>query len=148
MIRAGTEKDITELLVLAKDFYEVSGYADHVPYDYASCAERFIIAIDQGLCFVCEKDAQIVGFVIGASAPCIFNKNYLMGVELAWWVTPDYRGSTVGIKLLKAIESAAKDRGVKIWSMICLESQEPEKVSDMYSRMDYVATERTFTRFF
>jgi GNAT superfamily N-acetyltransferase len=146
-IRAAQIEDLSACLVMARKFFAVCGIKG-VEFDFDTCAERFITAVGQKLCFVAESQGQLVGFVLGAACPSIFNKHILAGVELAWWVEPEFRNGILGIKLLKAIENSAKEQGIKSWSMICLEAQEPEKVESMYLRLGYEKTERTFVRAF
>jgi GNAT superfamily N-acetyltransferase len=146
MIRAATIEDGVPVVVMTHDFYQVSGYAGVIPFDAQSCYERFLSALEQGMCFVADKAGELIGFVLGVTAPCIFNKHHNMGVELAWWVKPEHRNTSAGIKLLKAIEGAAKDSGVVLWSMVCLESQAPETVEGIYLKLGYHKTERTFSK--
>ncbi len=147
MIRRACVEDISAILVLARKFFEVAGY-QAMEFDLDTCAERLIHGIEGNLCFVAESNHQVVGFVLGAVCPSIFNKNIKMGVELAWWIDPQYRNGVLGVKLLKAIEKEARNQGVSTWSMICLEALEPDKVESIYQRLGYERAERTFVRRF
>lgn len=145
-VRPAEFEDMSAVLVLARKFFEVSGYAALGEFDVESCADVLLTSMNQNLCFVAEAEGEVVGFVLGASMPSLFNRNIKVGVELGWWVEPAYRNGVSGIRLLKAIESSAQEQGLKSWSMVCLESQDPEKVESMYLRMGYTRAERTFVR--
>lgn len=147
-IRNATDSDIPSIVGMSANFYKVAGYDKHIPFCPDSTAEYVKVALDMEMVCVAENDQQVVGFVLGIIAPFIMNRNYLSGCELAWWVEPEHRTGSAGIKLLKAIEQKAEKLGVKIWSMMCLESQEPEKVESMYLKLGYTKAERTFTRVF
>lgn len=146
IIRAATMDDMDQLCQMAGQFYEVAGYADSIPFDTESCKFYIEMGIEQGLCFVADK-GSLVGFISGIAFPAIMNMDYLVGSELAWWVELEDRGN-VGIKLLKAIEESAKARGIKMWSMMSLEAQNPEMVDSLYKRLGYKATEHTYSKVF
>jgi|TARA_R110000803_G_C11804967_1_gene299895 hypothetical protein len=145
IIRKAEKKDRKRVIEMAKNFYSVAGYDPHIPFDDETACELFECCMNMGLCYVAEED-EVVGFVLGVAAPSIMNKNYLIGSELAWWVEPEHRGK-VGIKLLKHIEQSAEEIGLKIWSMMALESQNPESVEKIYLNSGYKKTETTYSRF-
>lgn len=145
LIRSGTEEDIDQCLTLAENFYEVAGYSDSIPFCEESSREYFQISLDMGL-FSVADEGEIVGFILGIAVPFVMNKNYLVGTELAWWVEPEYRKGSTGIKLLSHIENCAKELGCKMWSMMCLEDQDPEKIEKIYLSRGYRKTERSYTR--
>ena len=67
-IRKATLDDRERVLEMARDFYSVAGYADHIPFDYETCSELFENCVNMGLCSVAEAD-KVVGFVLGLAAP-------------------------------------------------------------------------------
>ena len=148
IIRAGQLIDLERCLDMAESFYEVAGYKDDVPLCRDSCREFMEFSMSQGLLFVAALEDSVVGFVLGIASPYIMNKKYLAGAELAWWVEPEHRKGTTGVRLLKAIEKSAKDLGVKMWSMMSLESVEPEKMERLYNALGYTPMERTYVRVF
>lgn len=115
-------------------------------FDEETASELIDGSLAQGLCSVAESD-QVIGFVLGLAFPSILNKGYLMGAELAWWVEPAHRKSSAGIRLLRHIEKSARDLGIKAWSMMLLESLEPEKVEKIYLSIGYEPAERTFIKY-
>ena len=148
IIRHGEEKDIKQCLILAENFYEVAGYKDAIPFCADSSEEYMNISLGMGLLSVAEDNSNIVGFILGLAVPHIMNKKYLVGTELAWYIDPAYRKGSAGIKLLKHIETSAKEMGCKMWSMMCLESQNPEQIEKIYLSLGYKKTERSYTRVF
>jgi GNAT superfamily N-acetyltransferase len=146
-VRSGTGEDVVQCVVMASRFWELTDHKN-IPFDPDSTIDYFELGLKSGLFSVAEVSGNLVGFVIGVTAPCMVNRNYKIGAELAWWVEPEHRNGSIGIKLLKHIEQGAKEAGCAIWSMMCLESQEPEKVESMYLRMGYTKTERSYARSF
>jgi GNAT superfamily N-acetyltransferase len=63
---------------------------------------------------------------------------------LAWWVAPEHRGGTAGIKLLKRLESAAKEKGCVYWSMAFMETSMPSVVKKMYEKLNYELKETSY----
>lgn len=148
IIRAAIESDISECLEMARNFYDVAGYKKDVPFCADSCAEWMKFSISQGLLFVADAGQKLAGFVIAVASPFIMNRKYLAGAELAWWMEPEYRHGSAGIKLLKAIEDSAKKSGIKFWSMMSLEEVDPDKVDKLYRSMGYQKTENTYMKVF
>ena len=146
IIRAGQLIDLDSCLDMAEEFYAVSGYSEDIPICRDSCREFMEVSINQGLLFVADTGSKIVGFVMGIASPAVMNKAYLSGAELVWWVNPEHRKGPTGIKLLKSIEKSAKELGVKMWSMMSLESSEPEKIDRLYTALGYKRVERTYVR--
>ena len=145
MIRAYESKDLLSVIKMAQKFYSTTGYESVIPFDDDSASVMINAAADQGMCFVAEKDGELVGFVLGLAFPSMVNREYLIGAEMAWWVDPEHRG--IGTALLSAIESAARSQGVKIWSMVALESSSPDVAEAIYLRRGYEKTERTYSRY-
>jgi hypothetical protein len=147
-VRAGTAQDFLPCVLMAERFWAVAGHADSIPFDADSTVDYFVMGLNCGLFSVAERGGRVIGFVIGVSAPCMVNRNYRVAAELAWWIEPEYRHGMDSIRLIKHIEKQAEESGCKIWSMICLESLEPEKVGNMYLGMGYKPAERSFVRTF
>ncbi|RLI45231.1 hypothetical protein DRO61_10975 [Candidatus Bathyarchaeota archaeon] len=77
------------------------------------------------------------GVILGLVYPLYYNPSVLVAQELGWWVEPEYRNTTIGIKLLKEFEKEAKKRGAKKVIMFYLEAQTPDKIDSMLKRLDY-----------
>ena len=147
IIRDGAIEDIDECLVMSRKFYELTGYEKVIPFCEKTTRKYFNMGIgEMGSLFVAEEEGKLVGFIIGLFVPSMTNENYLVGTEFAWWVEPEYRKGTTGVKLLKHIEESAKKIGCVLWSMMCLEGYSPDRLEKLYLGMDYKAAERTFTK--
>jgi len=147
-IRKGTGADISRCVEMAAEFHKIAYGLLGIEFCPISTAASFELCIEHGLLSVAQIDGLVVGMVAGVKAPLMMNHNHLVGAELAWWVEPDYRKTSAGLKLLKFAENLAIEAGVKMWSMMLLESSEPEKVAKIYDKMGYKPTERTYLKVF
>lgn len=86
------------------------------------------------------------GVIIGMVYPCYWNPDVLMAQEFGWWVEPEYRNTSLGIKLLNKFEDTAKEMGAKHISMIALESSSPDKVGSIYTKKGYTLLEHTYMK--
>ena len=145
MVRLGTIDDIPRCIELSHNFYKHTEYAEHIPLCENTCATHLATSIEQDLLAVFESDGVIQGFAMALAFPCLMNADYLVGAEVAWWVEPDHRG-TSGVKILRFLEGKAKEKGIKLWSMMLLEAVEPEKVARIYEACGYTPAERTFLK--
>lgn len=86
------------------------------------------------------------GAILGLVFPHWWNPQVLVAQELGWWVEPEYRGTTLAIRLLNKLEVEAKRKGATKLLMICLEAVEPDKVESIYLRKGYTKLERIFSK--
>lgn len=86
------------------------------------------------------------GAILGLVFPHWWNPSVLVAQELGWWVEPEYRGTSVGIRLLKQFEIRVAELGATKVMMICLEALEPDKVEQIYTKLGYTKLERIFIK--
>lgn len=146
IIRDAIEQDIDQCVELAKKFYQHTEFYGRIPFDESSVYTHMLMCLDAKI-FAVADYSKIVGFACGVKSPSLMNRDYSIGAELAWWVEPEYRGTSSGIKLLKHVENQAKEAGCFAWSMMCMESLNPDEVESLYIRLGYSPSERTFVRF-
>jgi GNAT superfamily N-acetyltransferase len=71
-----------------------------------------------------------------------FNKNHRTGHELFWWVEPEQRGH--GLKLLKALEEWARDRGAQSFQMGGMRAL--KNLDNIYKRVGYEPSESIYRK--
>lgn len=145
MIRAATPADLPEIARLGALFHASAGW-DEIAYNEADCAASLAALMESGifLCMVAETDA-IVGMAAGVISPVYFNRAHMSGEELFWWVS-DGAPQMTGIRLLEALESAARDAGCQTWQMKALARLGGDRMTRLYERRGYRASERLFIR--
>jgi hypothetical protein len=93
---------------------------------------------------VAEKFHEVVGLIGGIIAPCM-NTGDLETFETFWFVFPEYRKSTIAIKLLRAFQTWSIGHDAVRMKMAHLTRLNPEYVRNMYAKMGYVEQETCFT---
>lgn len=143
MIREATLDDIPALLEMGRAFADRCDLHSIAPYDETSMAATFRLLIEQDNGILLITDGGAAG---GMVHPAYWNHAHLTGQEFFWWVYPEKRGQ--GVRLFKALEQAAKDRGAGSWAMITLDKVEPEKTGRFYERCGYRKSEHSFIKVF
>lgn len=83
------------------------------------------------------EEGEFVGTIGFCVSPMWWDETYLIGEELFWWVSPEYRNGLIGIKLLNEAEKYIRALGAKEFHMMCLETVEPDKVGSLYQRLGF-----------
>lgn len=144
MVRVATEKDIGKIISMGRAFFSMTNFAKLFDFDDESFLKTFH-ALDgaNGVCYVCEKEGEIIGISGAIAYPFYLNLSHKTGQELFWWVDPEHRHGRSGILLLRAIEEWAKSIGCKTFSMISMDSIGGEKISSLYKKLGYSSTEHS-----
>lgn len=140
MIREATQADIPALLLIGEKFAARAQLAEHVGYDSDSLATTLghMIASDDGIVLVTDDGSGAAG---GFLHPHPFNLNVRVGQELFWWSEAGHGGA-----LFDALETEARAKGAKYWSMITLEAIRPEATGKLYQRRGYRPLEHSYIK--
>lgn len=107
MIRKITKYDKTKIIDIMKMFRSESNIEELKSIDnepYWNALLDSIIA-GQGVCFY-EEDVGIIMAIITPSVWC--NKTFTLH-EIAWYVKPEFRNTSIGYRLLKAFVNYGKE---------------------------------------
>ena len=104
MIRKGNKFDIPFIVEMLKN------YRDAAPLKVLNEANDkeyieqllFNLIVGSGFILLAEKDNVIIGIIIAGIIPNIWNPKVKQCSEIAYWVEPEFRGSTAGYRLLKS----------------------------------------------
>jgi GNAT superfamily N-acetyltransferase len=120
MIRDATIEDLKEIVHLGKEFFDNALFHLNIEYHHASVWHMLnnLRINEKGILLVAESEGKLQGMVGGTLFEWYFNPRYKSGQEIFWYVSPEYRGTTVGIRLLKEMERQAKAKGASSWIMI------------------------------
>lgn len=146
MIRPATLADIPAIAKLGERFHAEAGWSDIFAYSVDDCATSLasFMASAAFICLVADI-GEIVGMTAGAIAPVYFNHSHLSGEELFWWVS-DQAPQMTGIRLLEALESAAKSNGCQSWQMKSIDRLGGDRMGKLYQRRGYRAAENSFIK--
>jgi len=110
MIRHATIQDYDRIMQLMINFANSSPYEplQGPKYDDMYIRRLLDAFIKTGVILVGEKDGAIQGMLIGQIIPDIWLPHIKTLRELAWWVEPEYRHSSLGYRLLKKYQDIGK----------------------------------------
>lgn len=98
---------------------------------------------NESIICICEEGK---GVIIGIVYPTFWNPDVLVAQEIGWWVEPEYRKTSLGIRLLTQFEERAREKGAQKCYMIALESSSPDKVGGIYEKSGYSLLEHTYMK--
>lgn len=142
-VRLATHNDRAACEVLAREFEAALGRDDVFSKDFYKDGwpKLYRASVNEKLCVVAEKDGKMVGMLGGIEGSFMFNPNKPIVQELMWWVQPDHRHTSVGIRLLKLFEHQAGDKPIHM----TLLAGSPIKVSTM-EKAGYQHIEQVFIK--
>jgi len=93
--------------------------------------------------FVVDVAGEVVG-MLGIALVVSPIAGELVGTEVAWWVDPEFRGGSAGVRLWAAAEQWAEDQGA-IWIQMSAPAGN-DVVRRMYRKAGYSELETTFQK--
>ncbi len=100
MIRQATKYDKTQIIEMMQLFRAESHIEQYRDLDNVEYWNRLLDSILAGQGIIYIEDG--IGLIMGVVMPTIWCDKTLVLNELAWWVKPEHRNTTVGYRLLKA----------------------------------------------
>ena len=103
MIRHATIQDFDKIMEMMIDFANSSPYdAQHGPQYNDEYVRRLLCNfMSQGVILLGESKGEVVGMLIAGISPDVWLPHVKTMKEVAWWVEPEHRFSTLGFRLLK-----------------------------------------------
>lgn len=143
MIRLVEKTDYFEVEKLAMDFCKESKCK--LTFDRGTFYNSFnhSLTTPDLTILVYEVKGEVKGFLSGVITKTLFSTTPV-AAELSWYVDPKFRGGTGGIKLVKAYEQWATSRGCEVLTLTNINGL--GDLDDMYTRMGYVLTEKTYVK--
>lgn len=152
-IREAVESDVPRLVELAEQFYPESPYpAIYGAMEPQQAAGLVLVmlrgmashGVVPGVLMVAEDGDSLVGMLALHLDAATFTPEVVAG-EIVWWVAPEYRGGMCGVRLIRAGERAAIERGATVIRMAVLGSS-PAHAGATLERIGYAQTETIYTR--
>jgi hypothetical protein len=100
MIRKATKYDKTQIIEMMQLFRAESHIEQYKDLDNVEYWNRLLDNIFAGQGIIYIEDG--IGLIMGVVMPTIWCDKTLVLNELAWYVKPEHRNTTVGYRLLKA----------------------------------------------
>ena len=83
----------------------------------------------------------IYGLIAGCILPNSFDATQKVAAEMMWYVTEGYRGSSLGLRLLREYEKWAKGMGASIITLGHLDIARKDEKNAVYKRLGYTEVE-------
>ena len=105
MLRNATPYDIPVILDMLRHYRQATPVPFFEEIDDAEYITNLLTEImaGKGVALVAEKP-HVVGMLLAVVMPSIWSPRHLLLTELAYWVEPEHRGSSIAYRLLKAYE--------------------------------------------
>lgn len=143
MVRYATADDVPQLAILAGHFLRESCYADMFTLGEDGIRDALAGMVANGVVLVAERNGVAVGLLAGTMSAVWFAPDTKVATELAWWVSPDVRGSSpAAVRLVREFEQWAGEQGADYVVMSDIVSLESPAAS-MLSRLGYRTVERS-----
>ena len=141
MIRRATPDDTGRLIEMGQRFVAETEYAGMIVVRPERLAATIagVLAHPDGVILVSDTEGGVSGMI----AMLVYDHPYSgerMAFEVVWWVDPEARGG--GVRLLKAAEQWARERGSIAMQMVAPN----EQVGALYRRLGYSPVETSFQR--
>lgn len=143
-VRVATLEDLPAIVRMAARFRGETAYAGHVDENLEQLEKLTRFLLEHGVVHVAEKFGKAVVGMVAAMVVANLVDGVLTGTEVAWWVEPEYRGGTAGVRLLEAVEQWAAARGARRFQMIAPTAN--ARVGELYRRRGYTEIETIWQR--
>lgn len=139
-LRSATVEDADDIFALAQRFAAGTDYGALVTPNRDAITRLLHWLLKDGAVFVGEVDGHLVGMLALA---IITNpmSGELQGEELAWWVDPAHRKTTLGPRLLHAAELFCATQGITVLRMV---APTGSGVGDHYRKRGYIPVETSY----
>lgn len=136
-IRKITKLDVPKLIPLVRAFHNETLKPFGMGFDPASVESTLLLFAEHHIGLAVLFEDEIVGVIGGVITPSFTDYNQKMFAESMWYVLPEHRGGSGGVKLLKLVEDYCKKIGVNKIIMIGMFDENIEKLGGFYNRMGY-----------
>ena len=143
MIYHISSEELPELEQMANEFFKESEYPGKFNFPFFCEFWSKVFELDMGRIIVCQEKGALVG-VIGFTLCLDIMTGYSRADESFWFVSKDYRGSSIGFKLFKAYEDSAINSGAVSLNIAHLMSN--DNLGLFYKRCGYNAFHKQYVK--
>lgn len=147
-IRPAAAADIPTLVSLAEQMHAESPYFSRFKFLGPKVAALLTKLLEPGAAggvLVAQKDGMIVGMAAAFVYEHFFGDDKVAS-DLAVYVVREQRGSTTGIKLIRALENMCRDLGAKDITLGVSTEIEAERTAELYQCIGYRQKGRMLTK--
>jgi GNAT superfamily N-acetyltransferase len=142
-LRLATAADEAALVRMGQRFLTESSYKEHLKNNPAQMIHftRRMLACADARILVAEEDGEAVGMLVFYLFPHFFSGEPMAG-EIVWWVEPERRAGSTGLRLLREAERLAREAGSTKMQMIAPN----ERIGALYEKLGYRRVETTYQK--
>ncbi len=142
-IRKATNEDNLDIILLTKQFLKEFNPPIKLDSKHFLTNLETVVEDPSYFFYVSEQEGEVVGYLSGAKSYTLFSSQP-MAIEVGWFMLPEYRGSTDGLKLLNKFIEWGKEQGCEVISMGDLAAV--QDLGPLYSRKGFELYERTYVK--
>ncbi|HEV8474583.1 MAG TPA: GNAT family N-acetyltransferase [Methylomirabilota bacterium] len=143
-IRPATAADTADLVRMGLQFIAESGYRGLLTPNPEAQGACIAVLLEQGGCWVVVAGADAIVGMLGIALTPLPVSGELAGVELMWWLDPQWRRGTLGVRLLQVGEAWACAQGA-IWLQM-IQPVGNVRLGEFYRRRGYAPIESTWQK--
>lgn len=138
-------RDALQFVEGVKDFISRMDFTECLPKTDEKIIEGLgtILASEQVEVAIAEHEDQVVGILMMAYFPHMWNPDMIQAEEMLWWAA-ESAPKTAAFRLLKFVKQRAKEKGAHFMTFTQLTSS-PEGVGRVYERMGMRKIETTYS---
>jgi len=144
-----TAADVNRLGSMVRLFGRENRLCDqfNAPIDFKHFNYEVSSLIDMGVAFgfMAVQDERVLGVILYTITKHTFT-GLMSSSEIMWFVLPEYRNGSMGVRLLKMMEDDVEEQGVELSGMFYLKNSMPEKIGRFYEKRGYEETETQHLR--
>lgn len=147
-IRHAEEKDIGEILVMGRMFFDESPFTGFSTFDVDSFHATVIALISgsaEGSLLVVDTGSGLSGMAASVIYPLYFNLKTLIGQEIFWFMKPEHRNG-IGDTLLDELEADSMNKGAVVFMSASLAGGRDKAFERLYRRRGYAPAENSYMR--
>ncbi len=104
------------------------------------------ISEEERVLFVADEEGTIIGWILGYLGGSVFDSEEVRAICVAWFVKKENRGGKAAIRLLRAFEQWSEGMGATKIITSSLQSNQPELMDKLYTKLNYKKLESLFVR--
>ena len=143
MIREATEDDIPRIVEMGRRFIQESPYKDFMaenPEQMRTLVEQ-IIESPKGRILLSDKNGIVIGMLALIVFPHFASGEMVAG-EVFWWVNPEARAGSTGLKLMRKAEQLATEMGAVKMQVVAPN----DRIGKLYEHLKYTKVETSYQK--
>lgn len=144
-VRSATTADIDRLIELGEVMHAESPRFSQYPFkpERLRVSLEMVLSMPMGCILVAEEGGEMVGVMVGVASQH-YACDFIQSSDLAWFVYPQHRGGSVGMRLVRAYLSWAKSIGAEA-SIGLNTGVQPERTGQLLAALGAYQSGTTWT---